>query len=124
MSLRFFHKNDRAINTEVYRIFNDICLKSLQDIMQEAEVLRVPINAIFHSTNPIPNPSPSPRDSVSSSLATPFSYFSNQYPISRGAHPNERTIFLSFSIRCPIWKVEALDFLTRKFGNCFQAIYT
>ncbi|KAK4799823.1 hypothetical protein SAY86_025188 [Trapa natans] len=211
--LRLFHENRSVINADVSKIFDDVCLKVLRDVMQEAGRLQAPINqpyggvshllnyyvpdsANFHTTNPTPNPNPNPRDSISSSVVpTPFSYFSHQFPVSSGgassssvssnsqlvgeggyldpltrpiSHqfeiedhkqflideaspnnglhvklsgrmgadwevveprpspevpPDDRTIFLTFSKGYPISKNEVRDFFTRKFGNCFEAIY-
>ncbi|KAK4766216.1 hypothetical protein SAY87_007858 [Trapa incisa] len=105
ISLRFFHENRAAITTVVMNIFNHVCLKNLGDIMQEAERLQAsnnphncsaghsvnypgPNNTI-HSTDP--NPNPNPGVSISSTLATPFSYFCYQFPINGGASSSHFT---------------------------------
>ncbi|KAK4776534.1 hypothetical protein SAY86_005222 [Trapa natans] len=153
ISLRFFHENRAAITTVVTNIFNHVCLKNLGDIMQEAERLQAsnnphncsaghsvnypgPNNTI-HSTDP--NPNPNPGVSISSTLATPFSYFFYQFPINGGASSSHFTS-PSHRFKTEDHKPSLIDQADsdssfhgniyggigpdgRKFGNCFEAIY-
>lgn len=123
ISLRFFHDNRLNATQGVAKIANDVCIRALSDIMQQA-IERNAAQSIVDSQKMEANP-------FQQSLAHPgFSKMrfgpgdmpqpwtkENEVP------PDDRTMFVTFSKGYPVQEREVREFFSRGYGDCIESLY-
>lgn len=127
ITFQFFNDNRQNAAQEVTKIVNDICVRALSDIMQQAIVLEN--NSQNHNMV-------LPTTSFHSSFGRVGLHFgssgsgsgsssSGGAPDLNGAAvpPDDRTMFVTFSKGYPVYEWEVREFFTRTYGDCMESLH-
>ncbi|KAI3410843.1 uncharacterized protein J3R85_018356 [Psidium guajava] len=124
ISARFLRENRDDARQVISKIIDTVCLRALKDIMQKAFAIRNP----SPSTSPVllpdgpafpgmrPRRNANANDHVVINRHVPV-------PVPVPVPPDDRTLFVTFSKGYPVHEWEVMEFLTRVFGDCVEAMH-
>ncbi|KAM3693695.1 hypothetical protein ACJW31_07G002900 [Castanea mollissima] len=116
ISLQFFLENRLNGIVGIAKIVNEVCIRALSDIMQQAvernasqslvesQMLMMPPSASIHQSLVHPGPR-QPRT------------LGNEVPA------DDRTMFVTFSKGYPVHEWEVREFFTRSYGDCIESLH-
>jgi hypothetical protein len=113
ISLRYFFENRNVVREGVAKVFRDVCMRAVIDLMQEAMVVRINNAMIGRNVNMAPQ-----NQFLSGSIgsAGPVRQINN-------VPADDRTLFLTFSKGYRVEEWELRDFFTMTYGDCIEALY-
>ncbi|XP_052198332.1 uncharacterized protein LOC127805622 [Diospyros lotus] len=117
ISLRYFHENKLTIFKAIAKITSDVCVRAFKDIMKEA-IKRNYGQYLAAIGTPMPS-------FVQPNLAQQMIYGAvNTYlPQTSLVHPEDRSLFATFSRGEPVGEMEIREFFNNFFGDCVESIY-
>ncbi|PON55584.1 Rho guanine nucleotide exchange factor [Trema orientale] len=120
ITFKFFNDNRPNAAQEVAKIVNDVCVRALTDIMQQAIILE--------NTRSQNHAMVLPTASFHSNIGR----FGLYYGSSSGGTPDlnevsvppdDRTMFVTFSKGYPVFEWEVREFFTTTYGDCIESLY-
>lgn len=108
ISLKYFHDNRLCATQGMAKFMNDVCIRALYDIMQQAIERNCAQISFLTTTQKIPPSSTQPRLPQTESNDVP---------------PEDRTMFVTFSKGYPVHKWEVKEFFTRTYGDCIESLH-
>ncbi|PON41302.1 Rho guanine nucleotide exchange factor [Parasponia andersonii] len=120
ITFKFFNDNRPNAAQEVAKIVNDVCVRALSDIMQQAIILEN--NCSQNHAMVLPT----------ASFHSNIGRFGLYYGSSSGGTPDlnevsvppdDRTMFVTFSKGYPVFEWEVREFFTRTYGDCIESLY-
>ncbi|XP_047334016.1 uncharacterized protein LOC124937739 [Impatiens glandulifera] len=121
ISAMYFHENRVLIVKGTTKIIMDVCVRVMKDIMEEAMERN-----LIHYMSLMDMSSPRPSTTNISSNTTRFLFNLNASG-SQGReevlHPDERTMFMTFSKGYPVTEMEIKEFFTWIYGDCIESLY-
>ncbi|GAV72800.1 hypothetical protein CFOL_v3_16288 [Cephalotus follicularis] len=118
ISLQFFHQNRLRATQGIAKIMNDVCVRALSDIMQQA-IKRNAAQSLADSQKLMP-----PQSYETSLLGFPQLGFGDMVqPGSQEVPADDRTMFVTFSKGYPVYEWEVREFFTRSYGDCIESLY-
>ncbi|EXB38952.1 hypothetical protein L484_027387 [Morus notabilis] len=123
ISFQFFLDNRQMARLEVTEIVNEVCVRAMGDIMQQAnQDFVLPPTTSFHL------PAVQPRNGTTTTTAAAANNNNNNNnngAIDRenGVHPDDRTMFITFSKGYPVYEWEMREFFTRTYGDCIESLH-
>ncbi|XP_057969506.1 uncharacterized protein LOC131158654 [Malania oleifera] len=132
MPPKFFHEHREQVAQGIAKIFNEVCLRVLADIMQQV-MQRDKTSFINNMKQPmdVASPLPAAASFQYQSLGLQFQPgFSTQVGFGRGMgldqsgiSSDDRTMFVTFSKGYPVFEWEIREFFTRTYGNCIESLH-
>ena len=117
ISLQFFLENRLNGIVGIAKIVNEVCIRALSDIMQQA-VERNASQSLVESQMLMMPPSASIHQSlVHPGLRQPARTLGNEVPA------DDRTMFVTFSKGYPVHEWEVREFFTRSYGDCIESLH-
>ncbi|KAK4565146.1 hypothetical protein RGQ29_006987 [Quercus rubra] len=117
ISLQFFLENRLNGIVGIAKIVNEVCIRALSDIMQQA-VERNASQSLVESQMLMMPPSASIHQSlVYPGLRQPARTLGNEVPA------DDRTMFVTFSKGYPVHEWEVREFFTRSYGDCIESLH-
>ncbi|XP_047307636.1 uncharacterized protein LOC124911225 [Impatiens glandulifera] len=113
ISARFFHKNRLLAIPGISKMISNVCVKALTDIMDQAmERNLLQYMSLMRVSPPV----------LPMAAATAGFEFD---PPGReiGLHPDERTMFVTFSKGYPVNEMEIRDFFAKFFGDRIESLF-
>ncbi|GKV17920.1 hypothetical protein SLEP1_g28372 [Rubroshorea leprosula] len=123
ISIPFFHEHRLLATQGISRVMNEVCIRALSDIMQEA-VRRNAAQKTADSQTMMPNP-------LQQSVFLPqlvvgqHEIWGSPEPrmVPPGVPPEDRTMFVTFSKGYPVTESEVREFFTRSHGDCIESFH-
>ncbi|XP_048227621.1 uncharacterized protein LOC125369434, partial [Ricinus communis] len=119
ISLKYFHNNRVGATIGVTRIINEVCIRACHDIMQLA-IERITEQDLLDTKKIIISSRTQPKlDEIEfqDHAILPCTQEIN------GVHPQDRTVFISFSKGYPVHEWEMREFLASYFGDYIESVY-
>ncbi|KAK9275831.1 hypothetical protein L1049_023103 [Liquidambar formosana] len=123
ISLQFFHEHRLLANQGVSKIVNEICIRALTDIMQQAIQRNAAQNLADGQMIMPPAFNQSlvhpgfPHRGLGGDMVQPRAQGNEVIP------PDDRTMFVTFSKGYPVFEWEVRDFFTIAYGDCIESLY-
>ncbi|KAL5572347.1 hypothetical protein UlMin_021944 [Ulmus minor] len=113
MAFQFFHENRINAAQEIAKIAKEVCIRALGDIMERAILERKATltKELAQKSHQMAIGAP-----VTVTLA-------NHLDSSVEIHPDDRTMFVTFSKGYPVFEWELEKFFTATYGNCLESIH-
>lgn len=134
ISFQYFRDNRLPAGQEIAKIMKEVCVRALSDIMQQANqvqdlVMPYAAATTFHHSpglglnlGPGPRPVQIQQPWIGASTSTNAGNSSNSKP-DNGVHPDDRTMFVTFSKGYPVFEWEVREFFTMTYGNCIESLH-
>ncbi|GFS33778.1 hypothetical protein Acr_00g0030550 [Actinidia rufa] len=106
ISLHYFHQNRLTAIQGIAKVINDVCARLLTDLMQQA----------------IERNNAARTQILISTLVQP-SFDRLRIGAQDQVHPDDRTMFVTFSKGYPVGAREIQDFFTRIYGDCVESLH-
>ncbi|GAB2291613.1 hypothetical protein Dimus_025868 [Dionaea muscipula] len=106
ISLQFFHAERATAIESINKILREVCGRALWDIMERARATQRSNNNKLVLGTASSSASSSEKDSQVQVLV----------------HPDNRTMFITFSKGYPVSEAEVKEFFNRSFGECVESI--
>ncbi|XP_030530431.2 uncharacterized protein LOC115740920 [Rhodamnia argentea] len=147
ISARFLRENRHDARRVISKIIDTVCVRALNDIMQKAFARRNPSPSMSPASLPDRPAFPGMRprrnenengngngnadDHVVINQHVPVGHQNRRYWLGREeaeavpvpVPPDDRTLFVTFSKGYPVHEWEVVEFLTRAFGDCVEALH-
>ncbi|GMN52996.1 hypothetical protein TIFTF001_022136 [Ficus carica] len=133
ISFQYFRDNRLRAGQEIAKIMKEVCVRALSDIMQQAnqvQDLGMPADAAtsFHHSpglglNLGPGPGPYPVQIQQPWNGASTSTNAGNSKPDNGVHPDDRTMFVTFSKGYPVFEWEVREFFTMTYGNCIESLH-
>ncbi|KAJ9168044.1 hypothetical protein P3X46_019618 [Hevea brasiliensis] len=119
ISLKYFHDNRLGATQGVAKNVNEVCIRALYDIMQQA-IERNAAQIGLPDTQKIP-----PSSTQSRLPKIEFSPKDMMLSCTQetGVPPEDRTMFVTFSKGYPVHKWEVREFFTSAYGDCIESLH-
>ncbi|XVF88895.1 hypothetical protein PTKIN_Ptkin19aG0087300 [Pterospermum kingtungense] len=128
LTLQFFSKHRLIATKGLARIMNGVCMKALKDIRQHA-VERNAARSVAESHSqqvmpqplqmqPMVQPGLPPMMGSGHVVGLPL-----PWPQHNEVHPDDRTMFVTFSKGYPVYEWEVREFFTRAYGDCIESLH-
>ncbi|XP_062091149.1 uncharacterized protein LOC133797304 [Humulus lupulus] len=140
ITFQFFNDNRQNAAHELTKIINDVCVRAFTDIMHQALLLEsssqnhnmvLPTMSSFHSNfgrgglhfggGSGGGGGVGGGSSSSSGGGTPELNGPSSAPAV--VHPDDRTMFVTFSKGYPVYEWEVREFFTRTYGDCIESLH-
>lgn len=129
ISLQFFNENREKAAEALMKILNDVCLRALADIMQQAIERNNAVTQInpadqtqvdFSASSSIHQPAGTSHQlGIAGSNVVTQSWNANaEYVVPQ----DDRTMFVTFSKGYPVHEWEVREFFNRTYGNCIESL--
>ncbi|XP_057468062.1 uncharacterized protein LOC130757317 isoform X1 [Actinidia eriantha] len=106
ISLHYFHQNRLTAIQGIAKVINDVCARALTDLMQQA----------------IERNNAARTQMLISTLVQP-NFDRLRIGAQDQVHPDDRTMFVTFSKGYPVGAREIQDFFTRIYGDCVESLH-